>query len=1043
MIRKILLLSALLIVSLLQGFTQGQTASVNIDADIKFQKVTGYGGFVCAPTFNYNHMTIPEIERLWGKSSEMGYNIMRLYIPIGRDAWEQSLATAKHAQSLGLIIFASPWSMPAEWKTNNSISGVVINGTEENEGFLKEENYEDYANYLNDYATYLRDNGVELAGISLQNEPDYKVEYAGCTWTPQQIINFINNYGDIINCPIIAPETVGFSNNYIKPIVESEAFDKIAIYAGHQYGNIQSDIQKVYATGKEIWMTENLINWNAGLETPRNYSWELDAFDFSKSVNTAMLSNVSAWIHYASKRYYAMMGDGTNGTTAGAITKRGYILSHYAKYTTGTTRIEAQWKDESNMLEGSSFLSVSGDTVVLQVINPSNEPYELTVDLPFYTTSVTTIVTTDQQSMSSSAISLEDETFRPKMNVSASSFSTFVFVKSKERSESQMVGEPLNFNKIEDQTVTNAAFGTSYQLSGNSATFDVTTQLISPYQNVSSGYIELDEKFTKMIFHINSASSANQYNSDNTTLYYVNASGETSSHNYGKIDVFQTGDFDWEFDISSAVLTDGCTGIIGFSNTNYSSVLTIEFGDVYFKRGNEKAFKFSGIYSDDDSNLLDCLEDIGYTSLDFTEVTGITSAQDWHADAANVNCVFYVADDTDNSRSNVVKNNTCMNLALSEEGGDFYVSDSFTANAASYSHTFDNYGMLVLPFDAAIPADAKVYTLQTTNTEVTCTLIANNEIPANTPILVVGDGLIKFEGNGNVSSPLSIVNGLAGVYTQKRISTGAYFLKTQNGVAGFYRVNDGDEVFMEPFSAYYSEENGATVSSLPLKFPGEASVTVSFDVDGGSDVEAITVDFFGSVSEPSDPTKSEYVFTGWYKDPGFMTIWDFANDVVTEDITLYAKWQIANYTVSFDTDGGSSVAAVAAVSQGTIAAPEAPLKSGYVFAGWYKDSDFVDIWDFDNDIIAGNITLYAKWELITAVQPADGIRIHPSLVEDDLHLDFQDAWGYIYNLQGALVMDKFKVSGETTIDASSLVPGVYIVKVVTMAQIRTGKFIKQ
>jgi glucuronoarabinoxylan endo-1,4-beta-xylanase len=127
----------------------------------------------------------PEIEKMWGTNSEAGYNIMRLYIPTTKQIGA-ALATAQKAKSLGLIIFASPWSPPAEWKTNGNDAGTY-NGVE---GFLKEENYADFANYLNEFVVYLRNNGVELYAISLQNEPDYVVTYAGCSYTPAQITNF-------------------------------------------------------------------------------------------------------------------------------------------------------------------------------------------------------------------------------------------------------------------------------------------------------------------------------------------------------------------------------------------------------------------------------------------------------------------------------------------------------------------------------------------------------------------------------------------------------------------------------------------------------------------------------------------------------------------------------------------------------------------------------------------------------------------------------------------------------------------------------------
>ncbi len=1038
----------MMVIILVTGFftvqAQQSSATVMINDHNRFQTVTGYGGFVCAPTFDYNYMTTAEIRKLWGKNSEMGYNIMRLYIPIGENNWAQSLATAQLAQSLGLIIFASPWSMPAEWKTNNSISGVVINGNNENEGFLKEEHYEDYANYLNGYVTYLKENGVELAGISLQNEPDYKVEYAGCTWTPQQIINFVNGYGDLIDCPIIAPETVGFSNNYINPILDSEAFGKIDIYAGHQYGNIQSDLQKVYETGKEIWMTEFLINWNAGSQTSRDYSWELDAFDFASHLNNAMLANVNAWVHYASKRYYAMMGDGVNGTTAGEITKRGYILSHYAKYTTGTTRIDAQWKDETSQLEGSSYISITGDSVILQVINPADEAYNLTVDLPFYTTSGTSIVTTDQVSMSDHVINIDDETFRPKVNVSASSFSTYIFIKSKERQASQMVGVPVYFNRIEEQTVTSNAFGTGFQLSDNTVTFDVNNQLISPNQNTNNGYLRLDEKYTEMIFHIRSASSANQYNSDNTTLYYVNADGNINSHNYGKIDIFPSGEFDWVFDISSAVLSDGCTGIIGISNSNYSSVLTLEFGDVFFQRGKEKSFKFSGIYSEDDSNLLDCLEDIRYTSLDFMEVEGTTGDQDWHADAVNKNCVCYVGEEVQNINLNVIAGTSCSQLSLTQSGGEFYVPKNFSAESATYTYTLDTYEMMVLPFGAKVPTDVKVFSLDPSATAINCTLMTDDNIPANTPILVVGNGNMAFEGSGSVSSAQPLVEGLAGVYSYKKIPAGGYYLGTKNGTVGFHLV-DNNDVVVEPFRVYYSEDHSTAAASLPLIFPEEPDVTVTFEVNEGSAVQAMSAEFLRKITKPTNPTRDNHAFSGWYKDQELSSPWDFENDLAIEDMTLFAKWELANHTVSFETNGGSAIEAIGAIYQSTIEPPEVPSKLGYSFVGWFEDEELTDPWDFENDVVTADLTLYAKWELIMALHPETTLEVYPTLVTDVLYIGHESMKGlcFVYNMQGAQVMKKFPVSGATSLDVSALSQGLYLIKVVNKNRTVIGKFIKE
>ena len=76
--------------------------TVRIDAQRTHQRITGFGAFVCSPQFEYSHMSNAEIEKVWGKKSSVGCNIMRLYVPIGRDSWSNSLSKAKKAKEMGL-----------------------------------------------------------------------------------------------------------------------------------------------------------------------------------------------------------------------------------------------------------------------------------------------------------------------------------------------------------------------------------------------------------------------------------------------------------------------------------------------------------------------------------------------------------------------------------------------------------------------------------------------------------------------------------------------------------------------------------------------------------------------------------------------------------------------------------------------------------------------------------------------------------------------------------------------------------------------------
>ncbi len=114
--------------------------------------------------------------------------------------------------------------------------------------------------------------------------------------------------------------------------------------------------------------------------------------------------------------------------------------------------------------------------------------------------------------------------------------------------------------------------------------------------------------------------------------------------------------------------------------------------------------------------------------------------------------------------------------------------------------------------------------------------------------------------------------------------------------------------------------------------------TISFDTDGGSGILPITQDYGAAVTAPADPTKTGYTFAGWDKAiPATMP---------NQNITIKAKWTINQYTITFDTDGGSEVAAVMQDYGKTITAPDAPQKAGSIFGGWYKEKACTNAFDF-------------------------------------------------------------------------------------------------
>ena len=140
---------------------------------------------------------------------------------------------------------------------------------------------------------------------------------------------------------------------------------------------------------------------------------------------------------------------------------------------------------------------------------------------------------------------------------------------------------------------------------------------------------------------------------------------------------------------------------------------------------------------------------------------------------------------------------------------------------------------------------------------------------------------------------------------------------------------------------------------------------VTFDNEGTRTTAII--DDGVKLTAPAAPTKEGYRFGGWYYDnSGSKAKWNFDTDTVTRAMTLTAKW-VQTYTVAFDTSGGSAVDPVTVDAGSTVTKPADPMKSGHNFGGWYKDSTLQTPWNFANDTVTADTTLYAKW---TANPPA-------------------------------------------------------------------------
>ena len=116
---------------------------------------------------------------------------------------------------------------------------------------------------------------------------------------------------------------------------------------------------------------------------------------------------------------------------------------------------------------------------------------------------------------------------------------------------------------------------------------------------------------------------------------------------------------------------------------------------------------------------------------------------------------------------------------------------------------------------------------------------------------------------------------------------------------------------------FVEDENGGFVSiTANIK---TAQHTVTFDSQGGSAVEPQAVAHGTAVTQPAAPERSGYVFGGWYQEETFQTAWNFAEDTVTADLVLYARWAwsgggVTTYAITASAGDGGSISPSGRVS---------------------------------------------------------------------------------------------------------------------------------
>lgn len=327
-------------------------ATAVIDPSATRQTIRGFGGMSHAAWIG--DLTAAQRDTAFGTADgQLGFSLLRIPVPEDRANWNRDLATAKRAAQLGATVIASPWNPPA------SMVETFVHGSQTNARRLRYTMYGAYAQHLNDFTTYLRNNGVNLYGISVQNEPDYAQDWTW--WTPAEMVRFLRENAGSISTRVIAPESFQYLKNMSDPILnDSSALANVDVIGAHLYGtpfaNFPYPLFKQKGAGKELWMTE--VYYPNSSDSADLWP---QALDVGEHIHRAMVSaEFQAYIWWYIRRSYGPMRED------GKISKRGAAMAHFARFVRpGYVRIEATANPAANVYV--SAYRGGGSTVVVAV----------------------------------------------------------------------------------------------------------------------------------------------------------------------------------------------------------------------------------------------------------------------------------------------------------------------------------------------------------------------------------------------------------------------------------------------------------------------------------------------------------------------------------------------------------------------------------------------------------------------------------------------------------------------------------------------------
>jgi O-glycosyl hydrolase len=380
----------------------GTTATIHW-SDVR-QSIDGFGG----STADFRASLTPEQADFFFTPAGIGLSILRIQIipdtqtcnsNFQQGGCSQSngqilngeLESAKLAVARGAIVFATPWSPPAAYKSNGSFT---------NGGYLLPSHYSDWARDIASYVSMMASHGVPIYAVSVQNEPNLATDYGSCLYTSRQIHDFVPYLSAALqsagasSTKIIVAEQSGWAMDLAtQAMADPKVAPLIGIVAAHGY----SERIRPFPTGAaRLWQTED--------SSPSStYDGSIaDGIGWATKIhNFLATANVNAWLCWFLTDM-PNQGEGADNAALtdihGNLAKRAYVIGQWSRFVRpGSQRIAVSYFGPIRI---TAFKDPRSASFAIVAVNPASRSVRQTFALQgFSANSVRPWITSESLSL--------------------------------------------------------------------------------------------------------------------------------------------------------------------------------------------------------------------------------------------------------------------------------------------------------------------------------------------------------------------------------------------------------------------------------------------------------------------------------------------------------------------------------------------------------------------------------------------------------------------------------------------------------------------